>query len=83
MEINLPVSINTEQLVESMIDSMSELQLRVFINTLCDKMAMLEFDEALLADRLRSVMPFYNNASEEGYEEPLNINSIVLEYPAI
>lgn len=83
MNINAFVKICTEDLIDEMIGNLTDVQLRSFINTLCDKMQRLEFDEALLADRLRTVMPFYNNASEEGYEYPLDINSIVQDYPAI
>lgn len=83
MNINAFVKIDTEELVYTMIETLTEAQLRAFVNTLCDKMQMLQFDEALLADRLRAVMPFYNDPSEEGYEEPLDINSIVQDYPAI
>ena len=83
MNINVAVKINTEDLAERMIETLTEAQLRAFVNSLCDKMQLLEFDEALLADRLRAVMPFYNDPEGEGYEDPLDINSIVRDYPSI
>ena len=83
MNINAFVKINTEDLVDSMIETLTESQLRSFVNQLCDKIQLLEFDEALLADRLRAVMPFYNDNSSEGYEEPLDINNIIRDYPEI
>lgn len=83
MNINAFVKIDIEDLADTMIETLTEPQLRTFVNALCDRMQLLTFDEALLADRLHAVMPFYNDHSSEGYEEPLNINNIMRDYPAI
>lgn len=83
MNINAFVKIDIEDLADTMVETLTESQLRTFVNALCDRMQLLTFDEALLADRLHAVMPFYNDHSSEGYEEPLNINNIMRDYPAI
>ena len=83
MNINAFVKIDIEDLADTMVETLTESQLRTFVNALCDRIQLLTFDEALLADRLHAVMPFYNDHSSEGYEEPLDINNIMRDYPAI
>lgn len=81
--LNIGVEVSASQLAEEIATYWETDDIRKFIAEICNQCQMLEVDQAILADMFRSVDRFYGSKETASYEDDLNIQELLEQYPPL
>lgn len=82
-KLNMNTEIDSESIAMEIATNWTTEDIRKFIDKICNECQMLELDEALLVDRFREVSKHYNGNYDGAYEEKLDIQELLEQYPEL